>query len=977
VSDAADWNRVKEVLHAALTRAPEERGAFLRDTCGADCNLQAEVESLLAAHAQAGSFAERPAIQALNDVPALADESFAGGSVIHDGDRLGTYQIQTWLGAGGMGEVYRARDTKLGRDVAIKVLPAAFSADPDRLRRFEQEARAAAALNHPNIVTIHSVEEANGIRFLTMELVEGRPLSELIPRDGMPLDRLLNIAIPLASALSVAHSKGITHRDLKPANIMVGAEGVVKILDFGLAKLRDMPPAGLETGLPTEPATAEGRIVGTVAYMSPQQAEGKAIDARSDLFSLGVILYELATGQRPFRGDTNLSVLSSIVKDTPTSVTDLRPRLPLELGRIINHCLVKDPEHRYQTAKDLRNELEELKQAIEPGTLRSVAGVLKTMRTGRRGWRVLGAVAIVVAAALTAGVYLLVRTRREVQPVVRPVAFDVSQLTSQPGMEQSPSLSPDGKWFVYNSTAAGKPDIYLQAVGGQLAINLTRDSPAADTEPAFSPDGESIAFRSERDGGGIFVMGRTGESTRRLTTTGFNPAWSPDGKELVYATGNTTFNFYLQPSVSQLWTLNLATGAPHRIGARDAMAQPAWSPHGSRIAYWGWNVTGQTDIWTIPAAGGPPVRVTNDPAVDWNPVWSPDGGYLYFTSDRSGSMNLWRVRIDERSGTPLGSPEPMTTSAPYVPQLSVSADGQRIAYTAFAAATGSSDIEKIGFDLKTMRVTSNPVSVTTGTLLSFTPDLSSDGQWVAFLIAQVAPLHQHIFIARPDGTGLRQLTRDAANHVFPRWSPDGKRLAFSSNPRGNYSMWTINPDGSDLRQVSEYGGAAPVWSPDGTRMAIRGSRARTFIFDPARLWTAQTPQVLPLFEQAGSTFLVWDWSPDGQWLAGVARRAGGPTAIVVYSLQAGRYEQLAELPPRRTWTIVPFGEEPAWLNDSRHLVFAFEKKLMLLDRTTRQMRELWSVAGENLSNARPSRDNRWIFFERGSLQSDIWLLTLK
>jgi serine/threonine protein kinase/tetratricopeptide (TPR) repeat protein len=282
------------------------------------------------------------------------------------GEHLGPYEIVAPLGAGGMGEVYRAHDPRLGREVAIKVLPAVFAADRERLRRFEQEARAAAALNHTSIVTIHSVEETNGIRFITMELVEGQPLSDLIPPGGLPLDRLLEVAIPLADALAAAHAKGITHRDLKPANIMVGADRRVTVLDFGLAKLREASPAaGGATALPTADMTGEGRIVGTVAYMSPEQAEGKPIDHRSDLFSLGVILYEMATGRRPFTGETSVSIISSILKDTPPSITDLKATLPRELGRIIRRALAKDTERRYQTPKDMRNELEDLKREIE------------------------------------------------------------------------------------------------------------------------------------------------------------------------------------------------------------------------------------------------------------------------------------------------------------------------------------------------------------------------------------------------------------------------------------------------------------------------------------------------------------------------------------------------------------------------------------------------------------------------------------
>jgi serine/threonine protein kinase len=279
--------------------------------------------------------------------------------------QLNHYAIIEQLGQGGMGEVYVAEDTRLHRRVAIKVLTGLASSDLERRSRFEREARAVAALNHPSIVTIHSVEEADGLPFLTMELVEGRTLASIIPAHGLPLDALLRIGIGISDAMSAAHQRGITHRDLKPANVMVTDDGRVKVLDFGLAKLRESEgAAGDLTRLPSSELTGEGRIIGTIAYMSPEQAEGKPVDQRSDIFSLGVLLHEMATGQRPFKGETNVSVMSSILKDTPSSITDINPQLPVGLAKVIRRALAKDPSRRYQTATDLRNELEELQQEI-------------------------------------------------------------------------------------------------------------------------------------------------------------------------------------------------------------------------------------------------------------------------------------------------------------------------------------------------------------------------------------------------------------------------------------------------------------------------------------------------------------------------------------------------------------------------------------------------------------------------------------
>jgi serine/threonine protein kinase len=595
------------------------------------------------------------------------------------GQTISHYRITEKLGAGGMGEVYAAEDLRLRRLVALKILPQEMALDPERLQRFEREAQAIAALNHPNVVTLYGVEEADGLHFLTMELVEGKTLADLIPPHGLPLQRFLAIAVPLADAVSVAHERGIVHRDLKPANVMIAESGRLKVLDFGLAKLK-REAAGMTEAetLTASELTTRHHVIGTAAYMSPEQAEGRPVDARSDIFSLGVVFYEMATGARPFRGNSAMSILSSILKDSPPAPAEVNPRVPADLDRIIRRSLNKDPLRRYQSATDLRNDLEELQQQVASGvTLAASARI----RPRRRRLMAVVAAGIVILAAVTALVW---RTGwlTSARPATPHAEF--ARLTSQPGIEWFPSLSPDGKWMVYSADAGDHRHIYLQSVSGQTpmdlsAVSLSGVSTADDDQPAFSPDGERIAFRSNRQGGGLFVMGRTGEAVHKVTRTGFRPTWSADGTALAFVTENIELNPQNAEGSGELWTADVNTGQTHRLDPGDAVL-PSWSPHNHRIAFT--RRINNRGIWTIPGKGGTPTLAVRSNACDWSSAWSPDGRYLYFASDRTGSMNFWRVAINEATGEARGEPEPITTPAPYLAHPSVSGDGTRIAYSA-------------------------------------------------------------------------------------------------------------------------------------------------------------------------------------------------------------------------------------------------------------------------------------------------------
>jgi Tol biopolymer transport system component/DNA-binding winged helix-turn-helix (wHTH) protein len=583
-----------------------------------------------------------------------------------------------------------------------------------------------------------------------------------------------------------------------------------------------------------------------------------------------------------------------------------------------------------------------------------------------RASKAIGALAVATLVIAASAAYFVLRPRAQTASRARDISF--TQLTDQAGRETFPSLSPDGRSFAYTARHSGDWDIYLQRIGGKNPINLTKDCSRDDTQPAFSPDGEQIAFRCERKGGGIFIMGGTGESVRRLTDFGFNPAWSPDGKEIVFSTAPAWDPAARITLDSQLWVVNAASGQKRMLTTPhltvDAV-QPNWSPHGHRIAYWAVH-GGQRDIWTVSADGTHPVAVTQDAALDWSPVWSHDGRLLYFGSDRAGRMNLWRVSIDEKSGSVLGPLEAITTPSPYSGPISISRDGGRIAYV---QQITTANIQTVGFDPVRERIVSQPQWITQGSRQARHPDLSPDGEWLAF---HDEGKQEDIFVVRTDGTELRQLTNDIYRDRYPRWSPDGRRIAFHSNHSGEYDIWLINPDGSSLERLTYTSASAffsPIWSPDGKRLVYNIPGSGPLLMDVGKPWKEQSPKPAVVPPEFGARFQVGSWSPDGRKLAGALLKADGVSVLGlgIYSLESERLERLAE-----------FGYNLVWLGDSRRLLFQDHRgRLYLLDsKSGKSRREILSVAPHSIGGLSLSRDDRRIYFSVVMWESDIWLATL-
>jgi serine/threonine protein kinase len=871
-----------------------------------------------------------------------------GKTVLH-------YRILDLLGEGGMGVVYKAVDTKLDRPVALKFLSKLVVEHRQGLARFRQEAQTASCLNNPHICTIYGFEEDEGLPFIVMELLDGVPLKDLLS-GPMKSETVVSIGIQIADALGAAHGKGIIHRDIKPANVFVSQKNHVKILDFGLSKSlegrRVRYPAALPPGAPTLlDTTLPGNVVGTVAYMSPEQARGEGLDSRTDLFSFGSVLYEMITGRRAFDGATPAVVFDGILHKHPPPPSRFNSEMPAEMDAIVNKLLQKDRTLRYQTADDVWTDLSRLKREMD-----SAETVILEQRSKRAKWITWALLGGLLAATVYGAVTLL-NVRQN-----NAAGMTFMQITTQHGAEFFPSLSPDGRSIVYASDSFGNWDINLQRVGGQNAINLTKDSPSDDTQPAFSPGGESIAFRSERDGGGIYIMGATGESVRRLTDFGYNPSWSPDGLRIVFSEESVVDSPRKRTDQSVLWIVALETGKAHQISKADGV-QPHWSPHGQRIAYWA-HQGGNRDIWTIRPDGTDPVRVTHDSALDWNPVWSSDGQYLYFSSDRAGNTNLWRVRLDETSGRVLEPFEPVTTGGGTAQRMhtSMSAGGTQLAYVEQVV---TEDLFRISFDPVAMKVSGEATAVTKGLGVITDPDVSPDGHWLAY---EMVGVHEDIVISRSDGSGEVRLTNDAFRDRVPRWSPDGNRIAFYSNRTGNYQVWMINRNGSDLQQVTNDPIAVnrSVWSPDGKHLACCHDDGSCFIIDADATGGVRSRKTLPDFDVPNEQFDLWSWSPDQKWLAGRRLfRVGSVESrgLVLFSLQSQTYR-----------TITSSGQSARWLKGGSRLLFLDEGKLRAVDTRSGAVSSLLSLP-LTLNSLALSPDNRTLYFSGIAHEADIWLIT--
>jgi Tol biopolymer transport system component len=864
------------------------------------------------------------------------------------GDVVGPYHVLAKLGEGGMGEVYRAKDTRLGRDVAIKVLPALFAEHPDRLARFEVESKAVGQLNHPNVLTVFDVGTHDGTPYLVMELLEGATLRERLTEGVLAPRRAIEWASQIALGLAAAHEKGIVHRDLKPENVFITKDGRVKILDFGLARVTGS--ASTSDAATAFQATEPGMVLGTVGYMSPEQVRGQAADARSDLFAVGSTLYEMLTGHRAFQRESPAETMAAIVKEDPPELSESGRSMPPAVDRIVRRCMEKQPAERFQSARDLAFALDAIagsSTSSATGAAPAIAAELPRSRTRSSLIAIVGLAAGVVGFAVAWAVF-----GRGTSTTTPPMKL--TQLTFDGGNARQPALSPDGSSFVFVDNHTGDLDIFLQRVGGDNPIDLTKDSKGDDREPAFSPDGRQIAFRSERDGGGLFVMGATGESVRRLTTEGCNPAWAPDGAA-IYFGAECADDPFGRTSVSALSRVDVATGTVTRIFDGDAV-QPSVSPDGRRIAFWGLpKGSGHRAIYTIAATGGQPTKILDDAAYNWSPKWTRDGGALNFASTRDGAMAIWRVAIDP-SGAASGEPQLVTAGTEtYLGFSEVTASG-----VVFPSTTTIGVIESVSIDPATGRIGKEPRVLSRSARSLGQAHLSPDDQYLA---VSVDDTHEDLVVARADGSNSTRLTNDAARDRGPTFTPDSQRLYFYSDRSGTYEVWTVRRDGSDLRQVTHRpkGGenlSTTLISPDGKTLGLNlGARIAFLDVSNAtgepKLDTPALPDDLEFFGVA--------WSPDGRLYAGNPASSGFGTIVYTVATRSAR-----RIPGVRVLTLV----------DDRTIlgVDASGQRLVVVDTASGVTRQGDLLPTESPSQVWFSHDLRTMYLIASQTTSHVWLL---
>jgi Tol biopolymer transport system component len=867
---------------------------------------------------------------------------------------LGHYRILQPLGEGGMGEVYAAEDTRLHRTVALKVLPRLLAVDPERRLRFEREAQAIAALNHPNIVTIHSVEEVDGTPFLTMEMVEGHPLSELIPRGGMPLSTVLKIAIGISDAMAAAQQRGITHRDLKPGNVMLTPEGRVKVLDFGVAKLRDLELAAAADDVtrgPTRQLTGEGKIIGTIAYMSPEQAEGKPVDPRSDIFSLGVLLHEMATGDRPFKGDTNVSVISSILKDTPAPITDLNPTLPPDLSRIVRRCLAKEPARRYQTAVDVRNDLEDLKQEVESGVSAVTARpVVKPRRTAT--W-----IAVVAIAVLAAATWAAVSSYRKA-PAPRTFTIDHLARLTTTGTVSVAAISPDGRYVVHVKGSTTEPSLWVRQTATTSDVQIVPPAPVVYDGLAFSPDGNYVYYNTyPAPGGGLATLYRVpvlgGAPTIVLADVDSAIAFGPDGRSFAFTRGAPA------KGTTALMTANgdgtgakeVATlPAPYRF----LLDAPAWSPDGKTLLTMASKGPATAVVFSVDAQSG---RATEVPG-EWAGLraiqWLPDGrSFLADGADlnvTAVNLQIWNVSY------PGGERTHVTNDLNSYFGVSLSADGRSLA-TVQTELTAGIETAAAPALLEWRRVTGEPGRADGTRGITWLPD----GR-IVYTSASSGPAQ--LWIVDSDGKNARQLTSTPPPALNPFASRDGRWVYFDSACSTGRCIYRIAPDGSALQQITSGGDEnRPILSPDGSTVFLSRTGGGQNL--PARV-PAEGGSPTGISKSIFSPIGI---SPDGTQLVGSAWNQEVQRSVVALMPAAGGEPRFLPDIPVPTANFTPDGTALVFPDLTSRPVRMMERPLP--DGTARPVGA--PLPGLTFDGAL-SNDGR-LAISRGTLQSDVVLIS--
>jgi serine/threonine protein kinase len=765
------------------------------------------------------------------------------------GAKIGSYEIQSPLGAGGMGEVYRATQSSLGRQVAIKVLASATAADPERLRRFEQEARAASALNHPNIISIYDVGREGTTAYIAMEFVDGRTLRDLLDSGPLGIKKSLQIASQIADGLAKAHAANIVHRDLKPENVMVTRDGFVKILDFGLAKL--MPgmldgssPADSQTMTATIPATHPGMVMGTAGYMSPEQARAAEIDYRSDIFSFGSILYEMITGKQPFKAASSAQTLAAIIEDEPTPVAEANPKTPAPLRWVIERCLAKDPDDRYSSTRDLARDLKSIRDHLSDAT--TSGAMLHAAPAARRPKWLMPALlclgGVILGGALTAWLRPVPVVS---PPTLRPLTFS--------GNDFSPSVSPDGRMVAFVSGRDGTDRIWLKQVDSGSETVLTAGP--EDESPHFSPDGVWILFTRGR---AAYRVPSLGGEARKLLDNIDDAGWSPDGHQLAFVrfvSGGTDIGI-----------ASVADGASRVIHHVDneQLRAPAWSPNGSTIAL----------VVERGGTAGPPIQTIFLLSSDGHDVrklkcplpggeisaaaWSLDGRHLVYVLPES------EADVGAAKATAVGSPGHVLLQEVKTGKIR----------TLFAVQAPSSRIEIAGpgrliFDLLPQRTNlkyfssapGEPLAgrwLTRGNSIDRQPFFSPDGESVVFSSSRSGDVD--IWEVSTKTSALRRLTDHPAADWDPFLTRDNQHLLWSSNRSGNFEIWAADRDGSSPRQVSHDGFDAenPVVTADGWVVYASGQPQHP------GLWKVRLDGTDAKLVAAGQ--VAWpDVSPDGKY----------------------------------------------------------------------------------------------------------------